>query len=211
MQLDPEYLRQHYASLSDEALLAVDRADLVETAQTVFDLEVGRRKLQSAVPTRPDSLEEDPGADEAEFDGETHGAGAEPGWLEEAAEIHSWAVKSATEDAPAAAIARDELEAAGIPCYLELCEIPPEKSLLPYGTHRWRLMVPGAVSMRAISVLERALFNPEFEAGWKAHLETLSDEELRALNPQAALCGLFDRIARVNRAYDEEVARRKLK
>ena len=32
MQLDPEYLRQYYASLSDEALLAVDnRADLVET------------------------------------------------------------------------------------------------------------------------------------------------------------------------------------
>jgi len=32
MQLDPEYLRQHYASLSDEALLAVDRAELVEMA-----------------------------------------------------------------------------------------------------------------------------------------------------------------------------------
>jgi hypothetical protein len=45
MQLDPEYLRQYYASLSDEALLAVDRADLVETAQMIFDLEVDRRKL----------------------------------------------------------------------------------------------------------------------------------------------------------------------
>ena len=45
MQLDPDYLRQHYASLSDEALLAIDRADLVEMAQMIFDDEVGRRKL----------------------------------------------------------------------------------------------------------------------------------------------------------------------
>ena len=40
MQLDPEYLRQHYASLADDALLEVDRADLVEMARTIFDLEV---------------------------------------------------------------------------------------------------------------------------------------------------------------------------
>jgi hypothetical protein len=30
MELDPEYLRQHYDSLSDEVLLAVDRNELVE-------------------------------------------------------------------------------------------------------------------------------------------------------------------------------------
>jgi hypothetical protein len=48
MQLDPEYLRQHYASLSDEAILAIDRADLVEMAQMIFDDEVGRRKTGSA-------------------------------------------------------------------------------------------------------------------------------------------------------------------
>ena len=62
-----------------------------------------------------------------------------------------------------------------------------------------------------ISVLERESFNSEFEAGWKTHLEALSDEELRAMNPKVAFCGLFDRIARVNRVYDEEIARRKLK
>jgi hypothetical protein len=33
MQVDPEYLRQHYDSLSDEALLAIKRSDLVEIAQ----------------------------------------------------------------------------------------------------------------------------------------------------------------------------------
>jgi hypothetical protein len=50
----------------------------------------------------------------------------------------------------------------------------------------------------------------EFEADWKSHLETLSDEDLRAMNPEAAFCGLFDRVERVNRVYDEEIARRGL-
>ena len=223
MQLDPEYLRQYYALLSDEGLLAVDRADLVETAQTIFDLEVGRRKLvpprdtrhgQPAIPWQPDPVDADADADddEAEVDGETYGAGEEPGWLEEAAEVYSYSVQSATADAPETAMeARDALEAAGIPCYLDLREVPPEKSLSPYGTHRWRLMVPGKLNLPATSVVEREIFNPEFEAGWRTHLEALSDGELRAMNPQAALCGLFDRIARVNRVYDEEIARRRLK
>jgi len=60
-------------------------------------------------------------------------------------------------------------------------------------------------------VVERAMFNPEFEAAWVAHLEALTDEELRTIDPRVALCGLFDRVARVTRAYDEELAHRKLK
>ena len=221
MQLDPEYLRQHYASLSDEALLAVDRAELVEMARTILGLEVGRRKLvppqdtwrgEPTISRQPDPLDEEADDDEAEVDGETHVAGEEPGWLEEAAEVYSHAVASATAQAPDTALdARHALEAAGIPCYLDLCEIPPEKSLSPYGTHRWRLMVPYKLNLRATSVVERETFNPEFEAGWKTHLEALSDEELRAMTPQVAFCGLFDRIARVNRVYNEEIARRKLK
>ncbi|HXB74552.1 MAG TPA: hypothetical protein VNY05_40330 [Candidatus Acidoferrales bacterium] len=230
MQLDPEYLRQHYASLSDQALLAVDRADLVEMAQVIFDLEVGRRKPvpprdtrhgQPTIPRQGDPLDEEADdeeadddeaeVDEAEVDGETHGAGEEPGWLEEAAEVYSYAVQSATAHAPDAVNARDALEAAGIPCYLDLCEIPREESLSPYGTHRWRLMVPGKLNLRATSVLEREIFNVEFEAGWKTHLEALSDEELRAMNPQVAFGGLYDRVARVNRVYEEEIARRQMK
>ena len=34
MQIDPEHLRWEYSSLSDEALLAMDREDLIELAQT---------------------------------------------------------------------------------------------------------------------------------------------------------------------------------
>ena len=218
MQLDPEFLREHYASLSDEALLEVERADLVELAQKIFDLEVSRRNLhplqdtrheRQTIPRRPVYDAAD-GA-EAKVDGEAYGAGEEPVWLEDAAEVYAYAVRSATETAPGALDARDALEAAGIPSYLELCEIPPETSLSPHGTHRWRLMVPGKLNVQATSVLEREIYNPDFEAGWKTHLEALSDEELRATNPQVALCGLFDRVARVNRVYEEELARRKLK
>ena len=199
MQLDPEYLREHYASLSDEALAEVDRGELVAMARTIFDDEVAQRKrapLRDTRPGKPDPMDEPVDVDD------------EP--LEDAAEVISFPVQSSTADAPDAALnARAALEDAGIPCSLELCEIPPEKSLAPDETHRWMLMAPEKLNVRATSVLQREIDNPEFEAGWRTLLENLSDEELRAMTPQVALCGLFDRIARANRVYDEEVARRK--
>jgi hypothetical protein len=107
--------------------------------------------------------------------------------------------------------ARDALEAAGISCYLDLFEIQEEMSVFQKPTHRWRLMVPGNLSLNATSVLERDIFNSDFEAEWKTHLETLSDDELRAMTPRSAFCGLFDRVERVTRAYDAEIARRRLR
>jgi len=211
MKLDPVYLRQHYAQLSDEALLDVERADLVEMAQRIYDQEVGHRKLNvppELVPEHPDSEKPE------EYEGVGFDAqpGEEPEWLDDAAEVYSHAVSSAAAPSPEAVLtARDAMQAAGIPCHLDLSEIPPEKDLSPYGTHRWRVMVPGKLNLHATSVLEREIFNPEFEEGWRTHLETLSDAELRTMNPRVALCGLFDRIARVNRVYEEEMARRKLK
>jgi len=107
--------------------------------------------------------------------------------------------------------AQDTLEAAGVPCYLDLFDMREEKSTSPEPTHRWRLMAPHQLNYRAESILQRDIFNDQFEAGWKAQLETLSDAELRAMSPKVAFCGLFDRIERVNKAYDEELARRRLK
>jgi hypothetical protein len=72
-------------------------------------------------------------------------------------------------------------------------------------------MVPGKLNLRAGGVLEREITNTEVEAYWRTHLEALSDDELRAMHPRVAFCGLYDRIARVNRVYDEEIARRGLK
>ena len=217
MELDPEYLRQHYDSLSDEALLAVDRNELVEMAQTILDEEVGRRGLAPRGATRrthaPRNIptQMDPSDREAEDDGEPRRADDKPGWLEDAAEAYSFNDLPGRVSAADAEDARDALEAAGIPCYLDLAEISPEQSTAPEPTHRWRIMVPGKLNLRATSVLEREIFNLEFEAEWKSHLETLSDEDLRAMNPQVAFCGLFDRVERVNRVYDEEFARRGLR
>ncbi len=81
---------------------------------------------------------------------------------------------------------------------------------MPPATHEWRLLVPGELNLRATSILERDIFNQEFEDGWKAHLRSLSDGQLKTMDPRAVLCGLFDRVERATKAYDEEIARRGL-
>jgi hypothetical protein len=201
MPADPDYLRRHYSSLSDEALLAVDRDDLVEMAQKFYDAELNTRKLSAS--GRSDDLSD--GEVEAEdnpFDAEDSAA-----WLDEAAEVYSVVVSSGTTAEEAANGARSVLEAAGIPCHLELTDEPEQNTP---ATQRWRLLVPGNANLQATSTLERDLFNHEFENGWKTYLEVLSDDELLAVSPETVLCGLFDRIERVTRTYEEEVARRGL-
>jgi hypothetical protein len=76
---------------------------------------------------------------------------------------------------------------------------------------RSRVLVPGSLNLRVTSILDRDIFKPEFEAEWKTHLETLSDEELRGMNPQVAFCGLFDRVERATKGYNAEIASRRSK
>src|SRR5271165_5534674 len=195
MPLDLEYLRRHYASLSDDALLALDRADLVEAARGIFDEEVHQREL--ARLERPARARRLPDQEVDDTD-----------WLEDAAEAYSRYAAAGAAPAPEAVDARNILEAANIPCHLELYQEPEEeRGDLQY---RWRVLVPGKLIDRAISVLDRDIFNAEFESQWRAHLEMLSDDELRVMEPQYAFCGLYDRIERINRAYDEELERRGL-
>ncbi len=211
MAADPQYLRQHYASLSDEALAAIKRADLVETAQKCYDEEVRRRKPDSRIGG---SLT--PAAENTELDEELPPASEEeslddePDWLEDASEVLSRTAQAGSEPADSMVEAQNVLEDAGIPCYLQLSEMPEENSTAAPPTHLWRLLVPGNLNVHATSVLDRDIFNHDFEAAWRANLETLSDEELREMKPEVAFCGLFDRVERVTRAYDEELARRKL-
>ncbi len=70
--------------------------------------------------------------------------------------------------------------------------------------------MPGSLNLRATSVLECEIFNEEFEAQWRAHLEGLSDGELEAITPEIAFGGLIDKIERATKAYEEELARRGL-
>ena len=196
MKLDTEFLRRHYAEMSDEELRTIDRGDLVGAAQQIFDEEIGKRKASEPPrPSRP------------RYEGEEEVESADD-WLDDAAEAYSRYVARGAEPAPEAVQARDVLEAAGIPCHLELYEEPEQDDQMQY---RWRVLVPGKLVHRATSVLDRDIFNAEFEAGWRTHLEILSDEELRVMDPEYAFCGLYDRLERINRAYDEEVERRHLK
>jgi hypothetical protein len=211
MALDPEYLRQHYASLSDGALLALDRADLVEAAQKIYDEEVSRRELGAGSKSRRPSVsptasrQPDLAGEDMELDDED----GTPGWLEDAAEVYSRYDSPGNVAAPEADHARQVLEDAGIPCFLELLEEEPEEEGLSPKS-RWRLLVPGKLSQWAASVLDRDIFNLDFEDQWKNHLEMLTDEEVREMEPEVVFCGLYDRIERINRVYDEEMERRRL-
>ncbi len=194
MQLDTEFLRQHYAAMSDEELREINREDLVEAARQIYDDEIAGRKASVPAPVRRPA---GPPEEEVELD-----------WLDDAAEAYSSYARPGTTDPSEGSVdARDALEAAGIPCHLELVEEPEQEDRMRF---RWRVMVPGKLIHRATSVIDRDIFNAEFEAQWKAHLEMLSDEELRVMEPQYAFCGLYDRLERINHAYDEELQRRGL-
>src|SRR5579871_2160140 len=172
MQIDTEYLRRHYASLSDDTLEEIDRSELVDTARECYDQELRRRGLSiKAAPTDP---------------------GVEPTWLPDAAEVLSRADITGQPPNDVMVDARNALEASGIPCYLNLFEDPQSEEIKR--THSWRLLVPGPLNQRATSILDRDLFNEDFEAEWRTHLELLSDEELAEMKPEVACCGLFDRI-----------------
>ncbi len=197
MKLDPENLRRQYASLSDEALLEMEREDLVPVAQQCYDEEVAGRKLGAKLTGVAARAAAGPME-----------VSAEANWQEDAAEVYSHVVMPGSTPAGDAADARDALIAAGIPCKMEVCEIPHDTRSHPEPTERWRVLVPGKLNLLATNVLERDIFNADFEEQWRGHLELLEDDELEAMAPEVVFCGLFDRIERVTRAYEEEVARR---
>ena len=188
----------------------MNRADLVEPAQKCWDDELHRRGLtprRSAEPfDQPDIIPRPQGIAE---DGPQ--AQDKPDWLEEATEAFSLVDSDKTSIAHEISGVREALEAAGIPCYLELLETPENERVIAYSKHRWRLLVPGNLGLRAGSVLDRDIFNAEFDQRWKAHLQTLSDEEVRAMAPRVVFGGLFDRVERATRTYDAELARRGIK
>jgi len=193
LKVDTEYLRRHYADLSDEALLEIDRGELVEGARRCYDEEVARRRSMAEQDAAAAPLD---GADAGEA-----GGGAEPEWMETAACVCTFVQMHGTDAQVDAADARDVLKSAGIPCRVALEEAAGREA-------EWRVLVPGARTLEAVSVLDRDLFNARLEAEWQAHLEVLSDEDLRALNPEKICAGFLDRAERLKRVYRDEIARR---
>ncbi len=212
MKVDTAYLKRHYASLSDEGLLEIDRDQLVDEARKCLDDEIAQRNLDQdrEIDAYPDDLDpvEPMKPGEPSSTGSTN-EDAKPDWLDDGAEVLSRVDRAGMEVAGGLLDARIALESAGIPCYLSFEERPEETRIDP-PSRIWRLLVPGNRNLYAMSVLDRDLFNEEFEGVWRTHLELLSDEDLRESQPEKAFCGLFDRIERVKRVYREELARRKL-
>lgn len=183
MQADPEYLFEHYRSLSDDALRAINRAELIEAAQKYYDAEVKRREFGRGPSARKTDIEAD--------------------------DKPTSPVLTASSRSPHVDSAFEVLQAAGIPCAVELRDTPREDP----GTRPktiWALLVPDQLYLQATNILERDISNKDTEASWIAHLERLSDLELLALNPEEVWCGLFDLVERVTRAYANEIARRRL-
>jgi hypothetical protein len=211
MPVDPEYLRRHYASLSDEALLDINGDDLVDVARECFEAEVGRRQVHSrAVAAAGEGAQVLDLDSDVEYGYEFSPEEGEPDWLEEGMEVFSAIVRAGATNAPDADNARAALQAAGIPCYLDMHEEEPAKPEPPVPMHRWRVLVPANLNLQATNVLQRDIFNEDFEAGWRTHLEVLSDDEVQALNLRLVFCGLFDQIDRAGRVYQEELSRRGL-
>jgi hypothetical protein len=183
--------------LSDEALLALDRAELLEMAQQVYDQELRSRRLTA-----------EPGEDESANNELGDVKGLKPRWLDDAACAAVFASYHGGSSGSDAEGARDLLEAAGIPCYIDV-----QKADRSEGDTRsqseFRLLVPSKLNLEAVSLLDKEIFNAELEAEYRTHFEQLSDEELRAVKPEVLLAGLSDRIERLTRAYTEEMERRR--
>jgi hypothetical protein len=198
LQVTLAELHDYYASLSDEMLQQIDPAELTELARQYYSQEIKTRGLTGESAQAPPATEESFEAD----------VEIEPDWLESAACACSFTAYPGSNHAPEAARAHDALMAAGVPCYLSVVEPDPSVE----GSSRYdeyRVLVPHALNLKAISVLDKEIFNRELEDDWKTHLAELSDDELQALSPEVICAGLLDRANRLTRAYNDEIARRK--
>jgi hypothetical protein len=198
MQVDIRELRGRYASLSDDELMNIDAADLTEAARECYLAEVKNRHLKDKPAPRHEET------------GEVEAMEVEADWLDHAAVACSYTAVPGSEAAEDAARAQDALLACGVPCQLSVLEGDPgAKDASRYD--QYNVMVPGALTLQAASVLDKEVFNEDLERDWRNHLAALTDQELRAMKPDEICAGLLDRVDRLTRAYQDEVDRRKAK
>ncbi len=177
-----------------EELLALDPDELTDVALKCYEGELGRRDLLAEAPEETAEVALDSSGED--------NLDAEPDWLETAAIACSFTAHPGSVVAPEAAQARDVLLAAGIPCQMN--EVPESEER----SAEYQVMVPGALSLKAGSILDKEIFNPQQEADWRAHLAELSDAELGVLSPAIICEGFLDRARRLKRAYEDEIVRR---
>ena len=151
MQIDPEDFKRHYALLSDDALLEIDRDELVDAARLYYDAELADRKL--ALPETEESAPTDQGGNPA------------LGQTEDGPQLVGTFLS--LEDAN---LARGLLLSADIPCALEN-EYLAQRS----GNGTLRLMVPASAYDRACEILESEISEEDLIA--QAEAEASKDDE----------------------------------
>src|SRR5580692_1091515 len=142
MATDLGSLRAYYSRLSDEALMQVNRDDLVEAAQKCLDDEIAERRLDRR-------LDAEPAAPPV----------GDPNWTEgweSVCVFHSPGRGSLT-DAPEADEARAAIADAGISCRIECAAADEAEGFAP--GFEFRVMVPNGMLLRATSVLDVTIFN----------------------------------------------------
>ena len=128
-----------------------------------------------------------------------------PDWLESGMAVLSLSGAPGSDSAATIGDAREILDSAGIPCHPVVRE--PEEG----GRYEtYELLVPHGRHLQAISTLDKEIFNAELEKDWKAHFETMSDEELMEMEADDLVAGMRDRIDRLVRAYEDELLKRGL-
>ncbi len=202
MQVSAEDLERHYAAMTDDELLDIDPADLTAIARKCYEREFEKRGLAGQnEPALSERANRDATA--------THGALAiEPDWLSNAECVYQCNT-TGTNYAENLAGAQDALLAAGIPCHPSVTPSEPEEPQ-PRSFEVCRIMVPHALMLKALSIIEKQIFNAGLEETWRNHFATLSDEELKALDPEDLCAAQRDFIERLTRAYNKERARREL-
>jgi hypothetical protein len=220
MSIDAAQLQRHYASISNDELMALDRDSLTEIAQQCYDEEIKRRGL--VIPTDDSTDEEtadilnndtkailDDEPTEIIVDEDSPTEFEELGDDNEftACSFSDYGGGSATVDAEEAYQA---LKSAGVPCRVKIVRVEPEPdNPKPYTDHQ--VLVPSSQTLHATSILDKAFFNPRMEEDWKNHLEGLTNEELLQFSADDLCAGLLDRAARLKKIYSEEVRRRELR
>jgi hypothetical protein len=141
VQIDPEDFKRHYALLSDDALLEIDRGELVDAARVCYDAELAERKLAGPDADESASSPNHPGED---VPGPTEGG------------LQLVATFLSMEEAN---FARGLLQSADIPCSFE-----NDQAAAWTGMGELRLMVPVSEYDRACEILESEISEEELIA-----------------------------------------------
>jgi hypothetical protein len=190
LAIDLNQLRLQYSELTDEALLEIERDELVDAAQQCYDDELLKRNLRPQKPLRTAPATE---GDVPQLEGE-------PAWLPDA-----MSAMSTVGGEGSVYEARAVLHRAGIVSHV--VDREPEKAGEPVISD---LLVPPGQHLLALSILDRDFFNPQTEADWKNHFEALNDQELLDIDADLLVAGMRDRIERLVRAYEDELLKRGL-